>query len=181
MKTSKEHLKLNMFKVNHNVFLPLTSSFSVFSFPLGAQATFHSLWSLPSHVWECSHSRLHCSCFQLLSRIWFFVTSWTVARQAPLSSTVSQSLLRFMSIESVMPSNHLIFCHPFLLLPLPSNYFPNLTAFHSAPTVLFLVTVTCTTVMASYPKTLPLSAPTIYSPHNPQITSQIVQVFLQKL
>ena len=87
-------------------------------------------------------SCLHCSCFQSLSRIWFFVTSWTVAHQAPLSSTVSQSLLRFMSVESVMPSNHLIFCHPFLLLPQPSNYFPNLTAFHSAPTVLFLVTVT---------------------------------------
>ena len=55
MKMSKKHLKLNMFKLNHNVFLPLTSSFSVF-FPLGSQATFHSLWSLPSHVWECSHS-----------------------------------------------------------------------------------------------------------------------------
>ena len=43
MKMSKEHLKLNMFKLNHNVFPPLTSSFSVFSFPLGDQANFHSL------------------------------------------------------------------------------------------------------------------------------------------
>ena len=46
-----------------------------------------------------------------------FVTPWIVALQAPLSSTMSQSLLTFMSIESVMPSNHLILCHPLLLLP----------------------------------------------------------------
>ena len=45
-----------------------------------------------------------------------FVTPWTAARQAPLS-TISWSLLRFMFIESVMPSNHLILCRPFLLLP----------------------------------------------------------------
>ena len=47
----------------------------------------------------------------------FFVTSWIPTRQAPLSSTISQSLLKFMSIELVMLSNHLILCHPFLLLP----------------------------------------------------------------
>ena len=47
-----------------------------------------------------------------LSRIWLFATPWTAARQASLSSTVSQSLLKLMSIESVMPSNHLILCHP---------------------------------------------------------------------
>ena len=176
MKMSKEHLKLNVFKLNHNVFPPLTSSFSVFSFPLGDQANFHSLWSLQSHVLPfITFSCLHCSCFQTLSHIWFFVTSWTVASQAPPSSTISWSLLKFMSIESVMLSNHLIFCHPFLLLPLPSNYFPNLTAFHSAATVLFLVAVTCITAMASYLKILlPLSDPTIYSPHNPKITSQTV-------
>ena len=44
-------------------------------------------------------------------------TSWTAARQASLSITNSQSLLKLMSIESVMPSNHLILCHPLLLLP----------------------------------------------------------------
>jgi len=42
---------------------------------------------------------------QLLSRVWLFVTPWTAARQAPLSSTVSQSLLRFMSIELVMDNS----------------------------------------------------------------------------
>ena len=45
---------------------------------------------------------------QSLSRVWVFETPWTIARQTPLSSTVSWSLLKFMSIESVMLSNHLI-------------------------------------------------------------------------
>ena len=54
---------------------------------------------------------------QLLSHAWLFVTPWTVALQASLSSITSQSLLRFMSIESVMLSNHFILCCPLLLLP----------------------------------------------------------------
>ena len=54
---------------------------------------------------------------QLLSCVQPFVTPWTAACQASLSITNSQSLLKFMSIESVMPSNHLILCHPLLLLP----------------------------------------------------------------
>ena len=45
-------------------------------------------------------------------------TPWTIAHQASLSFTISQSLLKFMSVESVIPSNHLILCHPLLLLPL---------------------------------------------------------------
>ena len=52
---------------------------------------------------------------QLLSRVWLFVTPWTAAHQASLSTTNSQSLPKLMSIESVMPSNHLILCHPLLL------------------------------------------------------------------
>ena len=52
---------------------------------------------------------------QLLSRAWLFVMPWTATRQASLSFTISQSLLKFMSIESVMLSNHLILCRPFLL------------------------------------------------------------------
>ena len=55
---------------------------------------------------------------QLLSHVWIIVTPWTTAHQAPLSSTISQSLLKFMSIESVMISNHLILHCPLLLLPL---------------------------------------------------------------
>ena len=54
---------------------------------------------------------------QLLSRIQLFVTSWTAARQAPLSSAVSQNLLKLMSNESVILSNHHILCQPLLLLP----------------------------------------------------------------
>ena len=57
---------------------------------------------------------------QFLSHIWLFVTPWTAACQASLSFTISQSLLKFMSIESVMPSNYFILCH--LLLHLPSIF-----------------------------------------------------------
>ena len=54
---------------------------------------------------------------QSLSRVWLFVTPWTAAYQASLSFTISQSLLKFRSTESVMPSNQLILCRPLLLLP----------------------------------------------------------------
>ena len=57
------------------------------------------------------------SSIQLLSRARLFATPWTAARQASLSITNSWNLLRLISIESVMPSNHLILCHPLFLLP----------------------------------------------------------------
>ena len=57
------------------------------------------------------------SSVQSLSRVWLFATPLTAARQASLSITNSQSPPKPMSIESVMPSNHLILCHPLLLLP----------------------------------------------------------------
>ena len=66
------------------------------------------------------------SSLQLLCRVLLFATSWTTARQASLSITNSQSLPKFMSIESLMPSNHLILCHPFLLL---HSVFPNIRVF----------------------------------------------------
>ena len=59
----------------------------------------------------------YCCCCSVTWSCRFFATSWTTACQASLSFTISQSLLKLMSIESVMPSNHLILCHPFLLLP----------------------------------------------------------------
>ena len=62
---------------------------------------------------------------QSLSRVQHFVTPWTVAGQAPLSSTISQKLLKFMCIESVMLSNHFILCCP-LLLP---SIFPRIRVF----------------------------------------------------
>ena len=70
---------------------------------------------------------------QSLSCVQLFATPWTAALQASLSFTISWSLLRLMSIESVMPSNHLILCHPLLLLPsiLPSiRVFSNESALH---------------------------------------------------
>ena len=54
---------------------------------------------------------------QSLSRVWLFATPWIAARQASLSITISRSSLRLMSIESVMPSSHLILCRPLLLPP----------------------------------------------------------------
>ena len=60
---------------------------------------------------------LQFSSVQSLSCVWLFATPWIAAYQASLSITNSRSLLKFMSIESVMPSNHLILCHPLLLLP----------------------------------------------------------------
>ena len=54
---------------------------------------------------------------QSLSRVQLFVTPWTAAHQASLSITNSRSLLKLMSIKSVMPSKHLFLCHPLLLLP----------------------------------------------------------------
>ena len=68
------------------------------------------------------------SSVQSLSHVWLFATPWTTAHQASLSITNSRSLLKLMSIELVMPSNHLILCHPLLLLPsiCPSiRVFPN--------------------------------------------------------
>ena len=65
---------------------------------------------------------------QLLSHVQLFVTPWTAARQASLSITTSQSLLKFMSFESLMPSNHLIICHPLLL---PPSIFPSIRVFSS--------------------------------------------------
>ena len=66
------------------------------------------------------------SSVQSFSRVQLFATPWTVARQASLSITNSRNLLRFMSIELVMPSNHLILCHPLLLLP---SIFPSIRVF----------------------------------------------------
>ena len=63
---------------------------------------------------------------QLLSHVQLVVTPWTAACQSSLSTTNSQSLLKLMSIESVMPSNHLIICHPLLF---PSSIFPSIRVF----------------------------------------------------
>ena len=68
------------------------------------------------------------SSVQSLSHVWLFVTPWTAAPQASLFITNSQSLLKLMSIESVIPFNHLILCRPLLLLP---SIFPSIKVFSS--------------------------------------------------
>ena len=71
-----------------------------------------------------SNSELIVVAVQSLSHVQLSATPWTAARQASLSFTISLSLLKLMSIESVMPSNHLILCRPLLLLPSASGSFP---------------------------------------------------------
>ena len=73
-----------------------------------------------------SFSSIRFSSVQSLSRVWLFVTPWIAARQASLSITNSWSSPRFMSIKSVMPSNHLILYCPLLLLP---SVFPSIRVF----------------------------------------------------
>ena len=79
-----------------------------------------------------SHRGEYIVVVQSLSRVWLFVTPWTVAHQASLSFTISWSLLKLMSIESVMPYNHLILCHPLLLLP---SIFPSIRVFSNELTL----------------------------------------------
>ena len=69
---------------------------------------------------------LKLSSVQLLSHVRLFATPWTAAHQASLFLTNSWNLFKLMSIESVMPSNHLILCHPLLLLP---SIFPSIRVF----------------------------------------------------
>ena len=69
---------------------------------------------------------------QLLSHIGLFARPWTAARQYPLSSTISQSLLKFMSVELVMLLNHLMLCRPLLFLP---SIFPSIRVFSHESTL----------------------------------------------
>ena len=66
------------------------------------------------------------SSVQSLSHVWLFATPWTAGRQASLSITNSWNLLKLMSIKLVMPSNHVILCHPLLLVP---SIFPSIRVF----------------------------------------------------
>ena len=80
----------------------------------------HASRNVRSECESVSHS------VQLLSRVSLFVTPWTAARQTSLSITISQGLLKLMSIESVMPPSHLILCRPLLL---PPSIFPSISVF----------------------------------------------------
>ena len=84
----------------------------------------------PSHPTFNSLFSLNRTCYfvvvQLLSHVQLFAIPWTTTCRGSLSITNSWSLLKFMSVESVMPSNHLIFCHPLLLQP---SIFPSIRVF----------------------------------------------------
>ena len=81
---------------------------------------------------NCRFLTIQFSSVQSLSRVQFFVIPWITARQASLSITNSRSLLKLMSIESVMPWSHLILCHPLLLLPTIS---PSIRVFSNESTL----------------------------------------------
>ena len=88
---------------------------------------FPSLGDLPDPGIESGSSALQAAVVvQSLSYVWLFATSWTAAHQSSLSFTVSQSLLKLMCIESVMPFNHLILCCPLFL---PPSIFPSIRVF----------------------------------------------------
>ena len=79
--------------------------------------SFTCFYPVPDFPHPTPHHQLEVSSIQSLTHVQLFVNPWNVACQASLSITNSQSLLKLMSIELVMPSNHLILCHPLLLLP----------------------------------------------------------------
>ena len=85
-----------------------------FRFEMVNNKLYNSLQGKIKWIWI---SRKWFSSVQSLSRVWLFATPWIAVRQASLSITNSQSSLRLTSIESVMPSSHLILCRPLLLLP----------------------------------------------------------------
>ena len=80
----------------------------------------------PLHFWQHLAAAVHE--VKSPSHIQFFATPWTAAHQASLAIATSRSLLKLMSSKSVMPSNHLILCHPLLLLP---SIFPSIRVFSS--------------------------------------------------
>ena len=91
-----------------------------------AKREVHSNTSIPQETRETSNKQPQISSVQLLSHVWLFATPQTAAPQASLSITNSWSLPKLLSIESGMPSNNLILCHPLLLLP---SIFPSIRVF----------------------------------------------------
>ena len=87
---------------------------------------------MSSFCYICNNVLFQFSTVQSLSHVWIFGTPWIAASQASLSITKSQNLPKLMSIESVMPSNHLILCHPLLLPPL---IFPKIRVFSKGSTL----------------------------------------------
>ena len=116
-----------------------------------------SVWSSQHSIWEDQEEFVFV--FQSLSHAWLFATPWTVAHQVSLSFTISWSLLKLMTMELVMPSNHLILCHPLLLL---LSVFPSIRIF-SNESVLHI----------RWPKNIGASASTSVLPMNTQDWSSL--------
>ena len=123
------HLILTMTKRKIDQFIPIFRKMckmgpSINQFAYGYTAYNRQNWDI-NFAYFCFKSH-YIRSVQSLSQIWLFVTPWTAAHQASLSIIKSQSPLKPMSIESVMPSNHLILCRPLLL---PPSIFPSIRVF----------------------------------------------------
>ena len=97
------------------------------------KATYGYIWLIHIVVQQRPAQHWKAAIVQSLSHVQLFATLWTTALQASLSFTIAQSLFKLMSIELVMPSNHLILCRPLLLLPsifLSIRVFSNESALH---------------------------------------------------
>ena len=113
-----------LYPLSETIWFPCLHMIWIFSL----EHKFHEARVLICPVHHCICLVLHStlSSVQSLSHIWLFVTPWTAACQASLSIINPRNLLKLMSIESGMPSSHLILCHPFFLLP---SIFPSIRVF----------------------------------------------------
>ena len=123
---SNLQIQCNPYQITNGIFTELESN--VFTIYLETQKTLNNQSNLDKEKWSWGNQApwVQFITIQLLSRVRLFATPWTAASQASLSITNSRSLPKPMSIESVMPSNHLILCHPLLLLP---SIFPSIRVF----------------------------------------------------
>ena len=122
------HVKFINYKINQNKCIMFERHVKArFYFILHKFIRLHNLWgTISKHKLNITSNSF--SSVQSLSRVQLFATPWTTSCQASLSITNSWSLLKLMSIESVMPSNHLILCHPLLL---PPSVFTSIRIFSS--------------------------------------------------
>ena len=113
------HYRQILYHLSHQGSLQIALGFSFLwlsNTPLCACTHIHMHMCIHTHTHTHTHTHIHSS-VQSLSCVRFFATPWTTACQASLSFTNSRSLLKLMSMELVMPSNHLILCRTLLLLP----------------------------------------------------------------
>ena len=113
------HRVSDAIQTSHPLLSPSPPAFNFFQHQGLFQGCLHIRWPKYWSFGIC----LSKGSVQSLSCVWLFATPWTAACQASLSITSSQTLLKLMSIESVMPSKHLILCHPLLL---PPSIFPSI-------------------------------------------------------